>query len=204
MAKNRGVRVAKCPIGQEGLDFHQYCHEIYHWNLPSNPVDLEQREGRIHRYKGHVIRKNLARDYPVSTLVNRITKNTDPWEAVFNQALKDHKEDQTDLVPFWIYESDEGYKVYRYIPLVLLSRDNERLQYLTRTVAAYRVVLGQPRQKPIKCQKITPTLELKNTSHTTKLCMKGYSLLYAHRSFMLSVLLTTSRTKHSAPVVMGK
>jgi len=141
--------LATTSIGQEGLDFHQYCHEIYHWNLPSNPVDLEQREGRIHRYKGHVIRKNLARDYPIFSLANRITKNTDPWEAVFNQALKDRKEDQSDLVPFWIYESDEGYKVYRYIPLIPLSRDNERLQYLTRTVAAYRMVLGQPRQEDL-------------------------------------------------------
>ena len=32
-------------VGQEGLDFHQYCHAVVHWNLPSNPVDLEQREG---------------------------------------------------------------------------------------------------------------------------------------------------------------
>src|SRR5206468_10745968 len=47
-------------VGQEGLDFHQYCHAITHWNLPSNPVDLEQREGRIHRYKGHAVRKNVA------------------------------------------------------------------------------------------------------------------------------------------------
>jgi len=36
-------------VGQEGLDFHHYCHAVTHWNLPSNPVDLEQREGRIHR-----------------------------------------------------------------------------------------------------------------------------------------------------------
>ena len=30
-------------VGQEGLDFHHYCHAVVHWNLPSNPVDLEQR-----------------------------------------------------------------------------------------------------------------------------------------------------------------
>src|SRR5690606_6464011 len=29
-------------IGQEGLDFHYYCHKIFHWNLPHNPIDLEQ------------------------------------------------------------------------------------------------------------------------------------------------------------------
>ena len=50
-------------VGQEGLDFHLYCHAVMHWNLPSNPVDLEQREGRVHRYKGHAVRKNVARDH---------------------------------------------------------------------------------------------------------------------------------------------
>ena len=52
--------LATTSVGQEGLDFHQYCHAVVHWNLPANPVDLEQREGRVHRYKGHAIRKNLA------------------------------------------------------------------------------------------------------------------------------------------------
>ena len=47
-------------VGQEGLDFHWYCHAVVHWNLPPNPVDLEQREGRVHRYHGHAIRKNIA------------------------------------------------------------------------------------------------------------------------------------------------
>lgn len=60
--------LATTSIGQEGLDFHQYCHDIYHWNLPSNPVDLEQREGRIHRYKGHMIRRNVANVFPLKYL----------------------------------------------------------------------------------------------------------------------------------------
>jgi hypothetical protein len=42
-------------VGQEGLDIHHYCHAITHWNLPANPVDLEQREGRIHSYKAHAV-----------------------------------------------------------------------------------------------------------------------------------------------------
>src|SRR5690606_2581762 len=50
-------------IGQEGLDFHPCCHRLVHWNLPGNPVDLEQREGRVHRYKGHAVRKNVAAKY---------------------------------------------------------------------------------------------------------------------------------------------
>ena len=55
--------LATTSVGQEGLDFHHYCHAVVHWNLPANPVDLEQREGRVHRYKGHAIRKNVARSF---------------------------------------------------------------------------------------------------------------------------------------------
>lgn len=141
--------LATTSIGQEGLDFHQYCHEIYHWNLPSNPVDLEQREGRIHRYKGHVIRKNLAHDYPASSFARQMSQYTDPWEVIFNQARQDRREGQSDLVPFWIYESDHGSRIYRYVPLLPLSRDNARLRSLTRSVAAYRMVLGQSRQEDL-------------------------------------------------------
>jgi hypothetical protein len=53
-------------VGQEGLDFHPWCHAVVHWNLPSNPVDLEQREGRVHRFKGHAVRKNVARRFASS------------------------------------------------------------------------------------------------------------------------------------------
>ena len=30
-------------IGQERLNFHPWCHRLVHWNLPGDPVDLEQR-----------------------------------------------------------------------------------------------------------------------------------------------------------------
>lgn len=55
--------LASTSVGQEGLDFHPYCHALVHWNLPANPLDMVQREGRIHRYKGHAVRKNLVTIY---------------------------------------------------------------------------------------------------------------------------------------------
>ena len=33
--------LASTSIGQEGLDFHPWCHRLIHWNLPGNPMDLE-------------------------------------------------------------------------------------------------------------------------------------------------------------------
>ena len=70
--------LASTSIGQEGLDFHPYCHRHYHWNLPHNPVDLEQREGRIHRYKGHAIRLNIAVDHACA-IRGRGEPPPDPW-----------------------------------------------------------------------------------------------------------------------------
>ena len=72
-------------VGQEGLDFHYYCHAITHWNLPSSPVDLEQREGRIHRYKGHAVRKNVADAFGADALLN---EGADVWETAFELGKK--------------------------------------------------------------------------------------------------------------------
>ena len=141
--------LATTSIGQEGLDFHQYCHEIYHWNLPANPVDLEQREGRIHRYKGHVIRRNAARAYPLPRLSGKVSPLSDPWRVVFDLAGQDRDIGQNDLIPFWIYELEGGHKVYRHIPALPLSRESQHLIDLQNTLVAYRMVLGQPRQEDL-------------------------------------------------------
>ena len=142
--------LATTSIGQEGLDFHQYCHEIYHWNLPANPIDLEQREGRIHRYKGHVIRRNVAAEFPLTALIGQVKILTDLWELLFAKARQHAQPGQNELVPYWIFEpGGRGYKVMRHIPSLPLSRDIEHLENLRRTVVAYRMVLGQPRQEDL-------------------------------------------------------
>src|SRR5690606_9916008 len=71
--------MASTSVGQEELDFHTYSHAVVHWNLPSNPVDLEQREGRVHRYKGHAVRKNVAAVHGDSAVTS---DGTDPWRAL--------------------------------------------------------------------------------------------------------------------------
>lgn len=141
--------LATTSIGQEGLDFHQYCHEVYHWNLPPNPIDLEQREGRIHRYKGHVIRRNVAAEFGLQALSGDARELSDPWCLLFALA-KASRPGHTDLVPYWIFEpSGGGHKVLRYIPALPLSREVAHLESLRRTIVAYRMVLGQPRQEDL-------------------------------------------------------
>lgn len=142
--------LASTSIGQEGLDFHQYCHEIYHWNLPSNPVDLEQREGRIHRYKGHAIRKNIAKEFTLASLAKRVNKLDDPWGILFSYAVDKRAPDQNDMTPFWVFEPKEGgYKICRHIPALPLSRELQQYDDLCKSLVTYRMVFGQPRQEDL-------------------------------------------------------
>lgn len=135
--------LATTSIGQEGLDFHLYCHSVCHWNLPSNPVDLEQREGRVNRYKCHAIRRSVARDLGLSALR---AGEVDPWQALFGSAVSSRLEDQTELVPWWVYDGPGSVKIERIVPMLPLSRETQRLPALKEALAAYRLVFGQPRQ----------------------------------------------------------
>ncbi len=140
--------LASTSIGQEGLDFHQYCHRIVHWNLPTNPVDLEQREGRIHRYKGHVIRRNLADHYASAILAESSRPLSDPWQQIFDQAVKDRPAGANDLIPFWIFEHGE-HKIERRLPILPFSRETYQVDDLKKALVAYRALIGQPRQQEL-------------------------------------------------------
>jgi len=137
--------LATTSVGQEGLDFHQYCHAVVHWNLPSNPVDLEQREGRVHRYKGHAVRKNVAQAFRAAAF----SAEGDPWEALFGAAEAVRPEGATEIVPFWVYALPGGARIERHVPFLPLSRDRLRLEALRRSLAVYRMVFGQPRQEDL-------------------------------------------------------
>lgn len=136
--------LASTSLGQEGLDFHQYCHAVVHWNLPANPVDMEQREGRVHRYKGHAVRKNVARDHAA---VGFASRGRDPWEPMFEAARPPRTTHDRDLVPYWVYMTDGGSQIERYVPAMPLSQDAVKLEQMRRSLAAYRLVFGQPRQE---------------------------------------------------------
>ncbi len=135
--------LASTSVGQEGLDFHTYSHAIVHWNLPGNPVDLEQREGRVHRYKGHAVRKNVATVHGGAALD---VAYDDPWAAVFNAAVAARSATDSDVVPFWVYTFAGGATIERYVPALPLSRELQHYKRLLRTVVTYRLLLGQPRQ----------------------------------------------------------
>ena len=139
--------LASTSIGQEGLDFHTWCHAVVHWNLPSNPVDLEQREGRVHRYKGHAVRKNVAERYGLSAL-SGIHQGGDPWQTLFQIASHGKSNGHCDLIPYWIFEEGSA-RVERRIPLLPYSKEVGKLKRLKQGLALYRMVFGQPRQEDL-------------------------------------------------------
>lgn len=137
--------LASTSVGQEGLDFHAYCHAVVHWNLPSNPVDMEQREGRVHRFKGHAIRRNVALRHGG---VGR-DGHADVWEAMFARAAAGRGADAGDMVPYWVYAVEGGASIERHVPALPLSADEQRLAAMRRSLAVYRMVFGQSRQQDL-------------------------------------------------------
>jgi len=145
--------LATTSVGQEGLDFHSYCHRVWHWNLPRNPVDMEQREGRVNRYKGHAVRKNVARSIGLGGLARNWNRRGDPWEQLFKLARRGIEKNNTaesELMPYWIYEEvDNPCRVERLVPLPPFSSENARFKALKRSLAIYRLAFGQPRQEDL-------------------------------------------------------
>ena len=141
--------LASTSIGQEGLDFHLYCKKIFHWNLPSNPIDFEQREGRIHRYQGLVIRLNLASKYRDQIAYGNTQNNI--WKEVFKYAEKEKAQAKfsCDLVPYWHTETWSDIKIERFVPLYPFSRDIEKFNNLIKILTFYRLTFGQPRQEEL-------------------------------------------------------
>ena len=139
--------LASTSIGQEGLDFHTWCHAVVHWNLPSNPVDLEQREGRVHRYKGHAVRKNIAERYGLNALCES-HEGGDPWQTLFQIASQRKTNGYSDLVPYWVFEEGSA-RIERRIPLLPYSKEVGKLKRLKQGLALYRMVFGQPRQEDL-------------------------------------------------------
>ena len=135
-------------VGQEGLDFHLWCHAVVHWNLPTNPVDLEQREGRVHRYKGHAVRRNIAATLGSDLLTNGLAPGVDIWNELFDAAAATRGSTDGEMVPYWVFHRGPA-KIERHVPVLPFSRDAAAVPQLRKSLAAYRLAFGQPRQEEL-------------------------------------------------------
>lgn len=133
--------LASTSVGQEGIDFHWWSHSVVHWNLPSNPVDFEQREGRVNRFAGHAVRKNVAESHWGDVLASTDVR---AWRAAFDAAAGADN-DLGEFSPWWIYPGSA--RIHRVIAHYPLSRDIAKYEQLRRALTLYRLTLGQPRQE---------------------------------------------------------
>jgi hypothetical protein len=133
--------VTTTSAGQEGIDFHWWCSAVVHWNTPANPVDFEQREGRVHRFCGHAIRRNVAARHRADAMRRG---GGDVWRIMYDAARAASTE-HGDFAPYWVYPGPA--KVERHVLPYPLSRDGLRLAQLKDDLALYRLAFGQPRQE---------------------------------------------------------
>ncbi|MEV6930907.1 helicase-related protein [Dactylosporangium sp. NPDC051485] len=135
--------VATTSAGQEGIDFHQWCSAVVHWNTPPNPVDFEQREGRVHRFGGHAVRRNVAEHNRAAALSSG---ERDVWKAAYD-AARTGSGALGDFAPYWVYSGEA--MIERHVLLYPLSRDMAKLERLKADLAHYRLAFGQPRQEDL-------------------------------------------------------
>lgn len=143
--------LASTSIGQEGLDFHYYCKKIVHWNLPANPIDMEQREGRINQYKGLAIRQSVVQRYLASKGCIPLTGHL--WDDLFQHCQKQEQGEHCEIIPFWYLNPRAGVKsqgmIERIVPMYPFSKDVALYDRLVKILGLYRITMGQPRQEEL-------------------------------------------------------
>ena len=116
----------------------------FHWNTPATPVDFEQREGRVHRYRGHAIRKNLA-EHHGDEIREVAAKGGNPWDEAYRRGIAVATDRFGELAPHWITEGTT--KIERHVFPYPLSQDHDRYSQLKDDLVLYRLTFGQPRQE---------------------------------------------------------
>ena len=118
---------------------------------------MEQREGRINRYKCLAIRRNIAKFFGNYAFSD---DNKDAWENMFDEADKQWRKESatnySEMVPYWCLpkeiirsEADKLEYIERLVPLYPMSIDEVRYKRLIDVLSLYRLTMGQPRQEEL-------------------------------------------------------
>jgi hypothetical protein len=136
--------LATTSIGQEGLDFHCWCKTLVHWDLASDPVSHEQRQGRIQRYAGLAIRGAIAQQLGAKVLAG-IAPHVSPW-ADLAKLADSTLADDSGLKPWWILNGADTANILFIVPT---SEQETRFKWLRDQVLLYRLTLGHPNQEDL-------------------------------------------------------
>lgn len=107
---------------------------------------MEQREGRINRFKCLSVRRNVAKLYP----------DTFGWNDMFSRASSELKGNHSEMVPFWYLPLNDNHfegitveRIERIVPMFPMSEDESRYSRLIKVLSLYRLTMGQPRQEEL-------------------------------------------------------
>jgi len=120
--------------------------------LPTNPVDFEQREGRLNRYNNFMIRQNLVLGQKNEKY--ELKRGEMIWDKYFDNAHRfSHRNDRYNLEmsPNWVFTPVKGgsevIKFNRHVLDLPCSNDYSCYDRLMQDLDLYRLALGQPNQK---------------------------------------------------------
>lgn len=157
-------------IGQEGLNFHQYCRKIVHWSLATNPVQFEQREGRINRRHCYAIRLLVADKYWSDK--GKPTEFDFNWKKAFEYFRTDEKyqsiyKESLGLFPDFVFDINKGrnadFGIRRETYYYPMSFESKYFTEVLKAVGYYRSLLGQSADETLeeKTAEIMDGLDIK-------------------------------------------
>ena len=73
---------------------------------------------------------------------------SDPWEEMFKAAALRARDTDSEMEPYWVFNEGPA-RIERYAPILPFSREAVTLPRLRKTLAAYRIAFGQPRQQEL-------------------------------------------------------
>ena len=132
-------------VGQEGLDFHYWCNSLVHWDVRTNPIDMEQREGRIQRFGGLGVRQEIAK-LCGERMWSEFIPAKSPWKQLEEIVSKEDGGSTSDMQPWWQYGTSKP-DTYRFdLPF---TQQNQRFERVQKLQSLYRLALGQTNQEAL-------------------------------------------------------
>ena len=129
---------------QEGLDFHQYCLRIMHMTLPRGAVSLEQRQGRIDRYRSLLVRRRAAEYLNLGYFRNLSGEAFEGYALMKNlfARLICAPSETDQLYPNFHLPPDGKHFLERMMPSWPFSKQAKFANICTNMLESYRVSMG--------------------------------------------------------------
>ena len=104
-------------------------------------VDIPSRQRNGHDIEFHPYRMRTR-------FAGGLSAGVDPWNELFAMAVAQGSANDGEMVPYWVFHEGPA-KIERHVPVMPFSRDEAVLPKLRKTLAAYRLAFGQPRQEEL-------------------------------------------------------